>query len=52
MSPWTTRSSRVSCGSRCGGRPVADETRFPCPCCGYLEFGEPPGSYDSCEICF
>jgi hypothetical protein len=26
--------------------------RFPCPCCGYLVFGEPPGSYDICQICF
>jgi hypothetical protein len=26
--------------------------RFPCPCCGYLVFGEPPGSYDICKICF
>lgn len=25
---------------------------FPCPCCGYLIFDEPPGSYDICEICF
>lgn len=26
--------------------------RFPCPCCGYLQFGEPPGSYEICAICF
>ena len=25
---------------------------FPCPCCGYLIFDEPPGSYDICPICF
>jgi hypothetical protein len=25
---------------------------FPCPCCGYLQFDEPPGSYDICAICF
>ena len=25
---------------------------YPCPCCGYLVFAEPPGSYDICEICF
>jgi hypothetical protein len=35
---------------------VVDETgeaaRFPCPCCGYLTFGEPPGSYAICPICF
>ncbi|MBF5046007.1 hypothetical protein FGE12_26580 [Aggregicoccus sp. 17bor-14] len=24
----------------------------PCPCCGYLQFSEPPGSYDICPICF
>ena len=24
---------------------------FPCPCCGYLVFDEPPGSYDICPIC-
>lgn len=24
---------------------------FPCPCCGYLVFVEPPGSYDICTIC-
>jgi hypothetical protein len=25
---------------------------YPCPCCGYLTFAEPPGSYDICEICY
>jgi len=25
---------------------------YPCPCCGYLVFTEPPGSYDICSICF
>ncbi|MGB6962400.1 MAG: CPCC family cysteine-rich protein [Candidatus Acidiferrum sp.] len=25
---------------------------FPCPCCGYLVFTGPPGSYDICPICF
>ena len=25
---------------------------YPCPCCGYLVFGEAPGSYDICPICF
>lgn len=25
---------------------------YPCPCCGYLVFGESPGSYDICPICF
>jgi hypothetical protein len=25
---------------------------YPCPCCGYEVFAEPPGSYDICPICF
>ena len=25
---------------------------FPCPCCGYNVFSEPPGSYDICPICY
>src|SRR5581483_339967 len=25
---------------------------YPCPCCGYLVFNEPPGSYGICGICF
>jgi hypothetical protein len=25
---------------------------YPCPCCGYLTFGEPPGSYEICPVCF
>lgn len=25
---------------------------YPCPCCGHLVFGEPPGSYEICPICF
>jgi hypothetical protein len=25
---------------------------YPCPCCGYLVFGAPPGSFDICPICF
>lgn len=24
---------------------------FPCPSCGFLTFGEPPGSYEICELC-
>jgi RNAse (barnase) inhibitor barstar len=24
---------------------------YPCPCCGYLTFDEPTGSYAICEIC-
>lgn len=27
-------------------------TEYPCPCCGYLVFDEPPGSYAICPICF
>jgi hypothetical protein len=26
--------------------------KYPCPCCGYLVFGEPPGSWEICPICF
>jgi Cysteine-rich CPCC len=26
--------------------------KYPCPCCGHVVFGEPPGSYDICPICF
>ena len=25
---------------------------YPCPCCGYVVFEEPPGSWDICPICF
>jgi len=25
---------------------------YPCPCCGYLVFEEPPGSFAICPICF
>jgi hypothetical protein len=27
-------------------------TSFPCPCCGHLTFGEPPGSFDICPVCY
>ena len=27
-------------------------SNYPSPCCGYLVFDEPPGSYDICPICF
>lgn len=30
---------------------MPDRPKFPCPCCGYLTFEEPPGSYDICDIC-
>ncbi len=30
----------------------AGPMRYPCPCCGHLVFGGPPGSYDICPICF
>nr|WP_251151087.1 CPCC family cysteine-rich protein [Cellulosimicrobium sp. Marseille-Q4280] len=26
--------------------------RFPCPCCGHLTFGESPGSYEICNVCY
>jgi hypothetical protein len=29
-----------------------DENEFPCPCCGYLVFDEPPGSHAICPFCF
>ena len=25
--------------------------KYPCPCCGYLVFGMPPGSSETCPIC-
>ncbi|MCT2585619.1 CPCC family cysteine-rich protein [Actinophytocola gossypii] len=28
------------------------EPGYPCPCCGYTTFGEPPGSYEICQVCF
>lgn len=31
---------------------MSDGVRYPCPCCGYLVFDEPPGSGDICLICF
>lgn len=30
----------------------ATSSSYPCPCCGHLTFGEPPGSYDICDVCF
>ena len=27
------------------------EARYPCPCCGYVVFSEPPDSYELCPIC-
>ena len=31
---------------------MANHMKYPCPCCGYLVFGEKPGSYDCCPICY
>lgn len=31
---------------------MTPDKMYPCPCCGYLVFCEPPGSYDICAICF
>ncbi|MEU7782897.1 CPCC family cysteine-rich protein [Amycolatopsis sp. NPDC049159] len=31
---------------------VAAEAGYPCPCRGHLVFGEPPGSYEICGVCF
>ena len=28
------------------------EGSFPCPCCGHLVFGGPPGSDEICPICY
>ena len=28
------------------------QSKYPCPCCGYLVFDESPGSYQICPICF
>ena len=27
-------------------------SKYPCPCCGYVVFDEPPGSYDICPFCY
>lgn len=27
------------------------EDFFPCPSCGFLVFGEPPGSHEICDLC-
>jgi len=31
---------------------VGSNVDYPCPCCGYLVFTEPPGSFEICPICF
>ena len=30
----------------------AGAERYPCPCCGHLVFGDPPGSFEICPVCF
>jgi len=25
---------------------------FPCPCCGYVTFSGPPGTFETCPVCF
>ena len=30
---------------------TSQQSMYPCPCCGYLSFSEPPGSYEICDIC-
>lgn len=30
---------------------MTDEPTYPCPACGFLVFGEPPGSYAICDVC-
>jgi hypothetical protein len=35
--------------------PIAERSMknmYPCPCCGYVVHGDPPGSFDICPICF
>ena len=27
------------------------QSDYPCPCCGFETFSEPPGSYEICSIC-
>lgn len=31
---------------------VMVSSAYPCPCCGHLTLGEPPGSYEICKVCF
>ncbi|MDB5338139.1 MAG: hypothetical protein JWN70_3758 [Planctomycetaceae bacterium] len=33
-------------------RPLRNFAMYPCPCCGYEVFGEPPGSFEICPICY
>ena len=28
-----------------------DDKEYPCPCCGFLMFGGPPGTYEICQVC-
>lgn len=30
---------------------MTTEQLYPCPSCGFLVFGEPPGSYEICPVC-
>ncbi len=30
---------------------TSDKQTYPCPSCGFLVFGEPPGSYEICDLC-
>ena len=29
-----------------------ESLKYPCPCCGYVVFDEPPGSYSICHVCW
>ena len=31
--------------------PPAQKELYPCPACGFLVFGQPPGSFEMCPIC-
>jgi hypothetical protein len=44
--------TRVTQGVRLNMLRAMRTTENPCPCCGYLVFDEPPGSYAICPICF
>ncbi|MBR7827436.1 hypothetical protein KDK95_14050 [Actinospica sp. MGRD01-02] len=44
------RQDSAVCSAQ-ANRAESGEHGFPCPCCGYLVFDEPPGSYEICPVC-
>jgi len=28
------------------------QTKYPCPCCGYLALDDEPGSFEICPVCY